>query len=133
MQLALAAGVDGFVLDDHLELCLSAAILNVTCGQLSVPRTARALVMRPKLSVREKQVLGMVVLGFSNSEIAAKLFLAESTVKSHLSSAFTKLGVRSRNEATAIILDLESGFGTGILAISEAHDRLGPVDDFAGT
>jgi hypothetical protein len=40
-------------------------------------------------------------------------------VKSHLSSAFSKLGVRSRNEATALILDPENGLGTGILAISQ--------------
>jgi DNA-binding NarL/FixJ family response regulator len=96
---------------------------------LSLPRDARDVVARPKLSTREKQILGMVVLGFSNGEIASKLSLAESTVKSHLSSSFSKLGVRSRNEATAMILDPDGGLGTGILAISEEHERLGPVDD----
>ena len=128
MRLALAAGADGFVLDDELEACLPAAVRGVCSGQLSVPRGARDIVARPTLSAREKQILGMVVLGFSNGEIAAKLSLAESTVKSHLTSAFSKLGVRSRNEATAMILDLDSGLGTGILAISEEHERLGPVD-----
>ena len=73
----------------------------------------------------------MVVLGFSNSEIAAKLYVSDSTVKSHLTSAFSKLGVRSRNEATAMILDLDSGLGTGILAISEEHERLGPTDGYS--
>ena len=63
--------------------------------------------------------------------IAAKLYVADSTVKSHLTSAFSKLGVRSRNEATAMILDLDSGLGAGILAISEEHERLGPVDDYS--
>jgi DNA-binding NarL/FixJ family response regulator len=128
VRLALAAGADGFVVDDELERCLAPAVRGVCSGQLSVPRDARNIVARPKLSTREKQVLGMVVLGFSNGEIAAKLFIAESTVKSHLSSAFSKLGVRSRNEATAMILDLDSGLGTGILAISGEHERLGPVD-----
>jgi hypothetical protein len=61
----------------------------------------------------------MVVRGFTNAEIARKLFVAESTVKSHLSSAFVKLGVRSRNEATAVILDQSSGLGTGVLAITD--------------
>jgi DNA-binding NarL/FixJ family response regulator len=128
MRLALAAGADGFVLDDELEASLPAAVRGVCSGQLSLPRVARDIVARPSLSTREKQILGMVVLGFSNGEIAAQLFLAESTVKSHLSSAFSKLGVRSRNEATAMILDPDSGLGTGILAISEEHERVGPVD-----
>ena len=126
--LALAAGADGFVLDDDLEMCLPAAVRGVCAGQLSLPRGARHIIGRPGLTTREKQILGMVVLGLSNAEIAAQLSLAESTVKSHLSAAFSKLGVRSRNEATAMILDPDSGLGTGILAITEGHERLGPVD-----
>jgi DNA-binding NarL/FixJ family response regulator len=50
----------------------------------------------------------------TNSQIASELFLAESTVKSHLSSAFAKLGVSSRSEAVAVILDPERGPGLGI-------------------
>ena len=41
-------------------------------------------------------------------------------MKSHLSSSFTKLGVRSRNEAAALILDPETGLGTGILTIADS-------------
>ena len=47
--------------------------------------------------------------GLTNAQIAGKLFLAESTVKSHLSSSFTKLGVSSRYEAATLILDPERG------------------------
>ncbi len=54
-------------------------------------------------------------MGFTNSEIGARLFLAESTVKSHLSSIFVKLGVSSRNEAAAVVLDPHGSVGTGIL------------------
>ena len=44
-------------------------------------------------------------MGFTNSEIGARMFLAESTVKSHLSSSYSKLGVRSRSEAVSLLLD----------------------------
>ena len=72
----------------------------------------------PTLSAREKQILGMVVMGYMNCDIAKQLYVAESTVKSHLSSAFLKLGVRSRSEAVELILDAEQGLGRGILAIT---------------
>jgi DNA-binding NarL/FixJ family response regulator len=57
------------------------------------------------------------VMGFTNAGIAKKLFLAESTVKSHLSSAFTKLGVRSRHEAAALLSDPQQR-GLGVLTIA---------------
>jgi predicted transcriptional regulator len=57
-----------------------------------------------------------VAAGLTNGEIADSLFLSESTVKSHLSSAFAKLGVRSRKEAAALVLDPEQGLGAGLLA-----------------
>lgn len=65
----------------------------------------------------------MVVLGFSNGEIASKLFVAETTVKSHLYSAYRKLDVRSRQEAAALILDSSQGLGLGILTISNEPSR----------
>ena len=66
------------------------------------------------LTTREKQILTLMVTGQTNSQIASELFLAESTVKSHLSSAFGKLGVSSRSEAAAVILDPDRGHGLGI-------------------
>jgi DNA-binding NarL/FixJ family response regulator len=120
---ALAEGADGVVILERLEQSLVATISAARAGQLAVPRELRMSIIRPMLSTREKQVLGMVVMGFTNGEIARQLHLAESTIKSHLSSSFTKLGVRSRNEAADLILDADGGLGTGILAISGAEGR----------
>lgn len=119
----LEAGADGIVLESRVELALPAAVRAVAAGQLSLPAEAKTRLERPALSFREKQILGLVTLGLANAEIAAKLHLAESTVKSHLSSAFGKLGVRSRSEAAALILDPNGPIGPGILRIS-AHDEL---------
>jgi DNA-binding NarL/FixJ family response regulator len=116
---ALESGVDGVVLDEDVERCLALAVRAVCCGQIVLPESLRPAVLRPALSTREKQALAMVVMGFTNREIARKLYVTESTVKSHLSSAFRKLGVRSRAQATQVILDPEHGLGTGILAISD--------------
>jgi DNA-binding NarL/FixJ family response regulator len=115
---AVDGGVDGLVFADQLDAALAPTVAAVLAGQTAVPRELRASVRKPSLSFREKQILGMVVMGFTNSEIGGRLFLAESTVKSHLSSAFSKLGVRSRSEAAAMILDPQGSLGTGILAIT---------------
>jgi DNA-binding NarL/FixJ family response regulator len=120
---ALAHGADGFVLRDALERTLAPTIVAVAAGQLCVPRDDRQGLNRQPLSYRERQALGMVVMGFSNGEIATRLYLAESTVKSHLSSAFRKLGVRSRAEAAALVLDPNEGVGVGILTIPETDGR----------
>ena len=91
---AIEAGADGVVFESALERVLSPTVRAVLAGQTAVPAVARRDVDRPAFSGREKQVLGMVVTGMSNKAIAGELFLAESTVKCHLSSAFSTLGVR---------------------------------------
>jgi DNA-binding NarL/FixJ family response regulator len=100
---AVDAGADGFVPLDAAATALIPSLDAVAAGQLAVPLSSRQELQPPMLTTREKQVLALVVTGLRNGEIAAKLYLAESTVKSHLSSAFSKLGVRSRNEAAAVI------------------------------
>jgi DNA-binding NarL/FixJ family response regulator len=114
---ALDAGVRGLVTLDEVEEALPAVIEVVRAGQVSVPGSRRKELRKQILTAREKQILGLVVMGMTNAEIAAKLFLAESTVKSHLSSAFAKLGVSSRSEAASVILDPQSDAGLGILTI----------------
>jgi DNA-binding NarL/FixJ family response regulator len=111
-------GADGLVYESELDRTLGPAIDALMSGLAVLPLELNAAAVAPNFSAREKQVLGMVVMGLSNVEIATRLFLAESTIKSHLSSAFRKLGVASRKDAVARILDPEHGLGPGILAIS---------------
>jgi DNA-binding NarL/FixJ family response regulator len=115
---AVAARLEGTVMAAEIDRTLLPTLLAVAAGQCVVPRSVRQIVDRPPLSPRERQILAMVVIGFSNAEIAAKLFVSESNVKNHLSSAFQKLGVKSRAAAAELILDGESGLGPGILRIS---------------
>jgi DNA-binding NarL/FixJ family response regulator len=106
---ALRAGVDGFVPRASVDDALEGAIAAVLAGQLSVPQSIRARVSWATFSLREKQVLQFVAAGLTNGEIADRLFLSESTVKSHLSASFRKLGVSSRAEAAAAVLDPQNG------------------------
>jgi DNA-binding NarL/FixJ family response regulator len=122
------AGVDGLVLERDVEEALLPTLAAVSAGQLVLPRSRRDHVARPALSTREKQVLGLVVLGLSNQDVAAKLHVTEATVKSHLTSSFRKLGVRSRSEAAARMLDREDGLGLGILSIAGATESFEVVD-----
>jgi DNA-binding NarL/FixJ family response regulator len=117
VRTALSSGVAGIVFEPELATALGPCLQAILAGQICVSRKLRDQIEPPVLSGREKQVLGLVVMGYMNSQIAQQLFLAESTVKSHLSSAFAKLGVRSRNEAVELIVDPEQGLGTGILAL----------------
>jgi DNA-binding NarL/FixJ family response regulator len=117
---AIEAGATGWVYDSQIESALAATVGAVVAGQVVVPRGLRRQATRPALSHRERQTLALVVMGLTNRQIAARLFLAESTVKTHLTSIFGKLGVGSRSEAVAIVLDPEQKLGLGILGLSPA-------------
>ncbi|HKF83112.1 MAG TPA: response regulator transcription factor [Solirubrobacterales bacterium] len=103
----LDAGAAAIVFEPMIESTLAVTVSAVGSGQAVVPRELRASVQRPALSHRERQVLTYVCEGLTNAQIAEQLFLSESTVKSHLSSAFAKFGVRSRREAAALFLEFE--------------------------
>jgi len=113
----LQAGVRGIVLRAHMAETLLPTVAAVASGQVCVPTHDVIGAVGPVLSGREKQVIGLVAMGLMNVEIAERLYLAESTVKSHLSSAFAKLGVRSRHEAVELLLNPASGLGLGILSL----------------
>ena len=110
---ALRAGVDGFVPEATVDRALEGTVAAVLSGQISVPQSIRNRIAWTTFSVREKQVLQLVACGLTNAEIADRLYLSESTVKSHLSSSFRKLGVSSRAEAAAAVLDPDNGLVVG--------------------
>ena len=95
---------------------LAPAVHAVLAGLVCAPRGARRVLAKPTFSHREKEVLALLVAGLTNREIAGRLFLAESTVKSHLVTAFSKLGVRSRKDAVALLLDPAEGLAAVSLA-----------------
>lgn len=121
LRKAVALGADAVVFHDELETTLDASVAAVHCGQLALPRALHDHLARQPLTAREKQVIGLAVHGLANKEIAGRLFLAESTVKCHLSSVFEKLNVRSRAEAATLILDPNEGLAPSILAVANGH------------
>jgi DNA-binding NarL/FixJ family response regulator len=87
---------------------LLSAIRAVHSGQTYFPPAIAAKLVarqaRPQLSGREMEVLGQVVLGCTNREIAKELRIAEVTVKLHVSSVLQKLGVSDRTEAATVAI-----------------------------
>jgi DNA-binding NarL/FixJ family response regulator len=110
----LDAGADALVFEPELERTLATTVRAVSIGQSAVPRKFLASVEKPVLSHRENEVLALVRGGLTNAEIAERLFLAESTVKSHLSSIFTKFGVRSRKEVAAAFAEGDHAVGGAV-------------------
>jgi DNA-binding NarL/FixJ family response regulator len=96
-QAAKAAGASGFVSKDWAADDVAAAVRAVGNGR-TVFAAAKEQPRAP-LSPRERDVLGLLVTGATNREIAAALHLSPHTVKEHTSSVYRKLEVRNRAEA----------------------------------
>jgi DNA-binding NarL/FixJ family response regulator len=105
---AIKAGAKGYLLKDARREVLLDCIRKVSRGETCIPPALvekLASGMRSEtLTRREVEVLALLVRGRSNKEMAAKLFISETTVKGHLRSVFTKLNVLSRTEATTTAL-----------------------------
>jgi DNA-binding NarL/FixJ family response regulator len=121
---ALRAGARGFLLDDATPDELTAAVRIVATGDAVItPGLTRSLIdavrqQRPgrpverevrldALTERQRDVLVAVASGWSNAEIAARLSIAPTTVKSHVSHILGKIGARARVQA--VVFAYESG------------------------
>ena len=121
---ALRAGARGYLTKDAGRAEIATAIRAVASGQSTFDATVGARLVAqlaggtapapaapvglrtrfPDLTPREADVLERIAEGRSNPEIAAELFLTVPTVKSYVNQVFTKLGVRTRAEAVALVL-----------------------------
>jgi DNA-binding NarL/FixJ family response regulator len=101
----MRAGAKSYLLKDAPREELFQCIRAVYAGETRIPPQLAAKlaerVSAEALTERETEVLSLMASGRSNKEIAAKLFISEATVKSHVKSIFAKLNVVSRTEAVA--------------------------------
>lgn len=102
----IEAGAVGYLLKGSSRTDLIAAVHAAARGETVLtpslaPRLfeARSSAEEPRLSTRERDILELVARGLSNPEIAARLYIAEATVKTHLLRTFKKLGVSDRTAA----------------------------------
>ena len=122
---ALTAGASGFVLKDDPPEQLIAAVRTVAAGDalLSPAVTKRVIkqfvrVPRPEpprelheLTAREREILRLIAGGLSNAEIGGQLYISETTVKTHVTHIFQKLGLRDRVQA--VVLAYQTGLFEG--------------------
>jgi len=113
VQNALHAGAIGYLLKDVSADELARAIRAAHSGRATLsPEAAQALVNAANqppvpgqdLTERERAVLALMVEGLNNTQIAGRLFVSPSTIKSHVSHILSKLGVASRTEAVALAM-----------------------------
>lgn len=115
---AIRAGADGYLLKDADQKTLINAIKDTAAGRTPVdPSVAGKLfnqvshhapekdtTLSDKLSSREREMLSLLAKGYSNAEIASRLFLSEGTVRNYLSSLFSKLEVSDRTQAAVLAI-----------------------------
>lgn len=116
---AIKAGAIGYLLKDTEADELCRAIKAAAAGQVQLSPEAAARLMREvqaperpeELTEREQDVLRLLAEGHTNKQIALRLRVGESTVKTHVSNVLTKLGVQSRTQAA--LYAAQAGIASG--------------------
>jgi DNA-binding NarL/FixJ family response regulator len=107
---AISLGVRGYLTDASNAEQLVQAIKAVGRGEVwfaerkvltkilvqLLPRRKAELVLKPRFTKKEEEIIKLVTQGYSNKQISNKLFMSEKTVKNHLGNIFNKLGIHSR-------------------------------------
>ena len=117
---AVLAGAAGYVLKDVRGNDLVEGIRTVAAGGslldprgmsvvLERLRSPRPLDPLEQLSEQERKILGLIGEGLTNREIAARLFLAEKTVKNYVSNVLAKLGLQRRTQVAVLATELRQG------------------------
>ena len=122
---AVRAGAIGYLLKNTEAGELGRAIKAAADGQVQLAPEAAARLMREvrapespeALTERETEVLKLLALGKANKQISRDLFVGEKTVKSHVSSILTKLGVQSRTQAALYAVRI------GLVSIDELNEE----------
>jgi NarL family two-component system response regulator LiaR len=130
VQRALEAGAISYLLKNVSASELAAAIRAAHAGRPTLaPEAAQALIesTRPSrlghdLTDREREVLAVMIEGMSNAEIAECLTISRSTVKFHVSSILSKLGVSSRAEAVSLALQHHLVSQSRLTSADESED-----------
>jgi NarL family two-component system response regulator LiaR len=105
VQSALQAGAIGYLLKDvSADELAGRATLSADVTEVMVHAAGQPPKPGLDLTERERAVLALMVEGLNNSQIAGKLGVSPSTIKSHVSNILAKLGVSSRTEAVALAL-----------------------------
>ncbi|MBJ7287934.1 response regulator transcription factor [Williamsia sp.] len=118
---AILAGASGYVVKDITGMALTQAIRDVAAGRSLLDNRAAAVLMErlrteasaatgplDSLTPQEQTLLALLGEGLTNRQIAARMFLAEKTIKNYVSRLLTKLGMQRRTQAAVFASKLET-------------------------
>lgn len=121
---AMAAGASAYTSRTAMPAAILATVIQAlaapqafTADELMAAQRRRARTRHPQLSAREAEVLNLLAAGLTVPEVANRLFIAESTAKSHVGRIYVKLGVNTRSGA------IMAGLAHGIIAANPQPPR----------